>query len=122
MYRIDSAQRLVRTQLWGVVTPAELADAYRDLASKAPFALRYRELCDLLDLDEVSGEDDALAAAAAHSAFRPGVQRAIVAGRSGQLAIAHVLEHAAEPLGQDVRVFLDLADAARWFGIPPDTA
>jgi hypothetical protein len=113
-YRIDRANRLVRSRGSGVLTIQVIQEFYSKLQADPAFEPDYRTLGDLREVTEIAVTSNQLAASASLPIFRAGTRRALVATSDLVYGMLRAYATFNEHMGQTVRVFRDLPTAERW--------
>ena len=117
-FHIDTAQRLVRTRVWGRIRDEHVRGLYRHLVADPRFRPDFRHLTTLDDNVQFTLHPGLIAEVTARPVFKAGTRRAMVAHTAAALDVAHMFSFHAERAGQLMRVFHDEAAAERWILSP----
>lgn len=117
-YRLDLVNRVVWSRAWGVVRNEELAAHSRKLVTDPRFAPDFRQLQDLLDVEEALLTPSGLREVARLNPFGPGARRAVVAPMAVLFGLARMHEQFREGAGDELRVFRSMGPALEWLGLP----
>jgi hypothetical protein len=113
-FHIDTAQRLVRTRVWGRIGDEHVRGLYRHLVADPRFRPDFRQLTTVDDNVQFTLSHRTIAEVAAMPVFRAGTRRAVVASTEVAFGLARMFSLIAERVGQVVRVFREEASAERW--------
>jgi hypothetical protein len=119
-YRIDRADRIVRSRGWGVLTLGELQDFYSRLQADPGFEWDFRRLGDLREVTEIVVTSGELAESASLPIFEPGTRRALVASRDVVYGMLRAYAAFNQRMGQTVRIFRDIETADAWLASGDD--
>jgi len=120
-YRIDAAQHVVVSRVWGEVTANDVFEHYRAIQNDGAFTPTFNHLVDIRDVTAVRADAHVIRSRGASDVFARGAMRAIVAPPGFLYGIARMFASSAEAEGQVVSIFElpELAEA--WLGVEPGT-
>ena len=113
-YRIDKANRVVRTRGWGVLLASDVQDVMSRILVDPQFDADFRSLADLTEVTKVVVDNMSVAETASQPIFDFGTRRAIVASSDAVFGMARMFATMAERTGQEVRVFREMQPAEEW--------
>ena len=113
-YEIDSAERVVRTRLWGVVTDDEVYDHNNRLRSDPKFHSDYRQLVDMCGITKAEVSSTMIGDTAINQFFEPGSRRAIIASDDAVFGLARMFALRSESVGQTIEVYRERSRAEEW--------
>jgi hypothetical protein len=116
-YKIDPAQKLVVTRIWGPATEDEVAAHNRSLRTDPEFDPHYRQLADMSGVTALLVSTKVIEETAHDQYFAPGVRRAFVACDDAAFGLARMFALHAEGQGQTIHVFRDRESAEAWLGL-----
>lgn len=113
-HTIDAERKIVLCRAWDVLTNEDLHKHYEDIRADPAFKRTYRQLGDLREVNRLTADTAAIAAAASLQVFAPGTRRALIAPTDITFGLARMFASYAEDVGQLVRVFREAEDAQAW--------
>lgn len=116
---IDSAEGVVFSRLYGVVTDADVLQHVTSLARKLPPDSQYRSFLDVRDVTEAYVTNEALERAASLPLFHRHARRAIVADDDLSFGLARIYQ-ALSP-SRALRVCRTVEEARRWIGLEAES-
>lgn len=120
-YRVDAAQRVVVSRVWGEVTTNDIQDHYRAILADPAFQPTFNHLVDIRGVTAVRADAHTIRTRGAADVFARGAQRAIIAPRGFLYGIARMFAASAEAGGQVVSIFEAPELAEAWLGVTPGT-
>ena len=121
-YTIDHADRVVRTDSWGILTDSEILDLYARLAADPEFDPAYKQLCDLHKVAQIAASSETLRELANASIFDKGTRRAIVVANDLDYGLARMFQTYCDLAGVAIEIFREREAAVAWLGVSSDTA
>lgn len=120
-YRIDVAQRLVITEVWGECSDADIANIYRALRADRAFVPSFDQILDLRRVRAFAAAGANVRDAGA-GVYAPGVRRAVVTRPGFLYGMARMFASGAEAHGYVVEIFDTPHEAESWLGRPIGTS
>ena len=113
---VDTANRLIVTTCWGVVTYSEVIEHQNRLRGNPDFSPEYSQIIDATGVTSVQFSSDEAQILVRRLPFKSGSYRALAASSPAVFGMARMLQTLRELAGGEecVAVFADLSSAVKW--------
>ena len=121
-YFIDTANEIVFSRGWGVVTDDELLGYASALAADSRFRREFKQVAEFLDLTEIRLSSSGVMDLASRQLFHRDARRALVVGSEEAFGILRMFETYNDSNPAQFRIVRTLDEAFAWVGLPPGSS